>query len=129
MNTPEDTTQQGKQPAPPELPPTVTVAELDASGIYWGVQTIERVALTPEHVEVPASCDLTPGAYRWNSEMKRFDPLPRSQRITQPGNVSLEEAVHELVQIVALAGKLPPRLAKWDEQFVISIARIGEKGA
>lgn len=129
MNTPEDATPQGPQATPPELPPTVTVAELDASAIYWGVQTIERAALTPEHVEVPASCDLTPGAYRWNAEHQRFDPLPRSQRITQPGNVSLEEAVHELVQIAALAGKLPPRLAKWDEQFVNSIARIDNKGA
>lgn len=130
MNTPDDATpQEQQQAAPPELPPTVTVAKLDANNIYWGVQTIDRSELTPEHVEVPASCDLTTGAYCWNAEHQRFDPLPRSQRITQPGDVSLEEAVHELVQLAALSGKLPPRLAQWEQQFGMSIGRIGGKGA
>ncbi len=129
MNTQDNTTPQEPPEATPALPPTVPVAKLDVNGIYWGVQTIDRVDLTAEHVEVPENCDLTPGAYRWNAEQKRFDPLPRSQRITQPGNVSLEEAVHELIQLAALAGKLPPRLAAWDEQYTKSIGRIGEKGA
>lgn len=128
MNTQENSTPQEPPEETPDLPSTVSVADLDVNGIYWGVHVINRASLTPEHVAVPECCDLTPGAYRWNAAQQRFDPLPRSQRITQPGSVSLEEAVHELVQLAARSGQLPPRLAQWDQQFVNSIGRIGGKG-
>lgn len=135
MTDPEENPQdaapagEAKAPAPPELAPTVTVARLDASGVYWGVDTIDRAALTPEHVEVPANCDLEPGAYRWNAADVRFDPIERSKRAAQPGGVSLEEAVYELTQLIkSERGSLTPRLAQWLEQYRNSVGRIGQKG-
>lgn len=112
----------------PNLLPTVTVADLDANGVYWGVTEIARADLAPEHVEVPAECDLTPGAYRWSAAAERFEPLGRGQRMAQPGGVSLEDAVHELAQLAGASGPLPPRLAQWVDQYRNSVGRIGQKG-
>lgn len=113
-------------PQEPALPATVSIAHLDANNVYWGVETIERTALTPEHVEVPPHCDLEPGSYLWNAVAKRFDPIRRDKRTPRADGVSLEEAVYELTKLIS--GPLPPRLARWAEQYNNSIGRIGGKG-
>lgn len=130
-DNPEETGQGQQSPEEaqaPDLPATVTVARLDANGVYWGVDTIERAALTAEHVEVPADCDLAPGAYRWNAAATRFDHLGRGQRMAQPGGVSLEEAVYELALLAGADGPLMPKLAQWVEQYRNSVGRVGQKG-
>lgn len=52
------------------------VAVIDDSGKLVGYDEVSAID-TRMHVEVPRECDLTPGKYRWNDRLKRFDPIQK----------------------------------------------------
>lgn len=59
----------------PIAPAKVQVARLDENGIYHGIDQIAPEDMTDQHVHLPDGCDLPPGKYRWDSNIKAF--LPR----------------------------------------------------
>jgi len=61
-------------------------ARLGPDNIYLGSEEIDSLGV--DDVAVPENCDLKSGAYRWNRESNRFDPihlLPRD--VTEMPNV------------------------------------------
>lgn len=83
---------------------------------YRGVEAIDYEALTKEHVEVPADCDLVPGNYRWDGAT--FVPLAEVSRTPRSGSVPLEVAFHGLVGQLAAAGiDVGPGARAWAKQF------------
>jgi hypothetical protein len=57
----------------------VQVAILDADGIYQGAEHIAESQVTDAHVLLPDGCDLPPGRYRWEHELKAFMPLQKTE--------------------------------------------------
>lgn len=101
-------------------PPTVTVAIIDAEGVYRGIETIAADALTDRHAQVPADCDLAPGKYRWSAEHQRFDPLTDLQQ-APPGVPTLEAVVYQLVLHAQAQGATHPQFAAYVAEFKKSI--------
>ena len=97
---------------------TATFAKLDAAGVYWGVQTLP-LPVTDEHVAVPADCDLAPGRYCWNAVDQRFDAL--SEALTEPGQISVEAVVFELVRFAQGQGATAPIFDQFIKQFKASL--------
>jgi hypothetical protein len=52
----------------------VSVAILDENNFYQGLEFVAEKALTKNHIEVPADCDLAKGGYAWLPELKSFVP-------------------------------------------------------
>ena len=97
---------------------TGTFARLDAAGVYWGVQTLHLTA-ADGHVAVPADCDLMPGRYRWNAVDQRFDAL--AEALTEPGQVSVDAVVCELVRFAQGQGATAPLFELFIKQFNASL--------
>lgn len=92
----------------------VRVARLDHDLVYWGlvekplaaVQAGELVFCPPELRDqlpdgarwVDAGCDLAGGVCKWNAELGRFDPLPRTLRKKLEEQVPHERALYELLK-------------------------------
>ena len=53
---------------------TVTVAVLDNTGVFMGVETIPESA-AGSRVQVPADIDLKIGGYKWQADDGRFMPI------------------------------------------------------
>ena len=105
----------------------VTVAVLDATGVYQGLTTISAAQQTDAHVILPADCDLRPGHYRWDPERSTFVPLQLSQVSVGAAGVSLEAVVAELAQQAIAAGSSSPLLVGYVAAFKKSVDAIGSK--
>jgi hypothetical protein len=90
-------------------------AKLDHDGVYWGTEEVKK--LGAGDVEVPAACDLRPGAYKFvpkNAEHDgRFEPLPKAAQKAAPGAPTLEQAFHAFVK----SGYDAPRVKAWCEWY------------
>jgi hypothetical protein len=86
-------------------------AKIDAKGIYRGIEAVEE--LVDGDVEVPEDCSLAPGAYIWNTEHGRFDPLPKSKRTASPDTPSLEDALYAMIEVMDIVPEECDKWAKW----------------
>tara|TARA_R110002012_G_scaffold193786_2_gene361591 strand:+ start:81 stop:395 length:315 start_codon:yes stop_codon:yes gene_type:complete len=87
---------------------TVTVAVLDNTGVFMGVETIPESA-AGSRVQVPADIDLKIGGYKWQADDGRFMPIAGQYP-------SQERALYDLAKALADAGVLPvvpSALASW----------------
>lgn len=109
--------------APPVEP--ITIAILDVNNVYFGVTTLDPANPPAVLVPVPADCDLKPGRYEWSAEHQRFDPLPDSRAVTEPGRVSLEQAVNALATWAVEQGATSPLLAQFVSEFKNSLDAVG----
>ena len=109
---------------PTDIIATVTVAIIDADGVYRGIDTIAADALTDKQVPVPADCDLAPGKYRWSAEHQRFDPLTELQQ-APAGVPTLEAVVYRLVLHAQAQGATDPAFAAYATEFKKSFDGIG----
>lgn len=109
--------------APPAAP--ITIANLDVNGVYFGVTTLDQANQPSLVIPVPADCDLLPGRYVWCSEHQRFDPLPDSKALTEPGQVSLEQAVNALATWAVEQGATSPLLVQFVADFKKSLDAVG----
>ena len=94
-------------PAAPAMPddPQVTFALLDGAGILTGYGAGPRSLAGALKIEVPDGCDLVPERYRYDADLKRFEPLrpfddvpeddPPTLRAIWAGFVSLALAGHD----------------------------------
>lgn len=51
------------------------IAVLDEDGVYQGLREIPLNDLAPDHVHLPDGCDLPPGRYKWDADVKAFMPI------------------------------------------------------
>lgn len=120
-----------KKIVPPDEPKPVamvTVAVLDASGVYRGLKSISDVDMTDAHIVLPADCDLKAGYYRWDAARKTFDPLPASQVSVDGGPApSVEAVVAELAKEALASGSKSQVLAEFLAAYSKSVDAIGSK--
>ncbi len=119
-----------KVSTPPDETPAVmlTVAVLDASGVYRGLKSIPETDLQESHVVLPPECDLRPGYYRWDATGKTFQPLPPSQVTPNvAATPSLEMVVAVLAKEAIAAGSTSQVLVEFLEAYGKSIDAIGSK--
>jgi hypothetical protein len=112
---------------PEGIATTVTVAKLDAAGVYWGIAAIPEAQLTPAHVQVPADCDLQPGRYRWVADKALFEPLLVPQTPTSEGQPSIESVLNDLVSFALGQGATSPVLTSYAAHYASSINASGSK--
>jgi len=102
-----------------------TIAKLDANGVYWGVVALDPLNPPSVVVPIPLECDLQPGRYVWNAEHQRFDPLPDSKALTEPGQVSPEQVLNVLASWAIEQGATSPLLAQFVADFKKSLDAVG----
>jgi hypothetical protein len=104
------------------------VARLDHDQVYWGLEDhpVKDVkagdlvfgdpslkdVIPQGAVYVDLDCDLPGGKYRWNSQLRRFDPLPRGQQKEMPQAPTLEQAFYDFCLKFGVE-QLPTRTAAW----------------
>jgi hypothetical protein len=99
-----------------EMPAGVTVADLDADGVFWGTVQKHGEDIVDQDLLVPAGIDLKPGAYRWNASALRFDPLEKArQKITKQAP-TMERALYEMVRASANPSRGAAEWADWYEK-------------
>lgn len=113
-------------------PPKISVAMLDADGLFLGVQEIDPASKLPEQIEVPADCDLKPGRCKWVA----IDGYPGGGRFEYFGgdaqailndasavsSVSMEIAFNALATALQQQGvPLPQATLAWMSDFAQSI--------
>lgn len=112
-------------------PPQITVAILNAAGVYLGVESINLADKTAEHFEVPADCDLTPGRYRLDRAHSQFVALPDDQVIDVAAAggdaVSRDQVLFALVAWATGQGANSPVFDAFTAQFKKSIDAAGSK--
>lgn len=87
-------------------------AKLDADGVYFGVEPVSE--LLDGDVQVEPNCDLAHGKYKWSPAAQRFEPLPRGQQKNAPGEVTLEQALFDLIRATPAA---PASCLSWVENY------------
>lgn len=92
-------------------------AKIDVRGIYQGVEPVEE--LIEGDIEVPEDCSLKAGAYFWNAQHQRFDPLPKTMVRPAPDVPSLEEALYALIIQLPDA---PAASISWAKYYETTIA-------
>lgn len=129
--------------AAPE-PLVALVAVLDHDGVYWppleprtpeGVRPGELAFGPPElqkvlpegAVYVDTGCDLTGGRYKWNAELRRFDPLTKAEQKAAPQAPTLEQAFYDFVTNGGQARPQQPRVAAWVDWFLKTIDERGRR--
>ncbi|WP_417844848.1 hypothetical protein [Thalassospira sp.] len=78
----------------------VTVAVLDAAGVFQGVETVPLTA-AQGRVKVPCDTDLKAGSYRWEAGPGRFMPVP----VKFPDG---DKALYDLMRAVIDSGVVVP---------------------
>lgn len=85
-------------------------AKLDHDLVYWGPEDVDEFA--EGDIEAPDEC-IRPGAYRWNTEHLRWDPLEPTQVKLDASAPSLERAFYDLLTV----GPDAPSVRAWGEAY------------
>jgi hypothetical protein len=110
--------------APPQ-PATVTVAVLDAAGIYQGTAQIAEADLTEEHVRLDDGCDLPPDAYRWDRDRRTFIHIGRATaRVVEAPN-TLNAVAWGFLAMRQAGTALPAKTLRWIDWYVGTIDFAG----
>ena len=97
-------------------PAIVTVARLDADGVYLGVEALPAEELTEAHFPVPADCDLKPGAYKLAGAA--FVPIEPVKQRALNAPVSSDRAFYDLcLHFQSQKILLPERTLVWMTQY------------
>ena len=103
-------------------PAEITVADIDANGYYRGVKAIAADEKTDAHVEVPADCDLKPGAYRWSELDGAFMPAPPQDPKSPELEIDALSAIaHGFIALGEQGMTLPPATVAWLKFYLTTI--------
>jgi len=105
----------------PELPAAVTVARLDAAGVYLGTEEIRADQVTDGHVPLPDGCDLPPGKYGWDRAKRAFVPLADAQQRAVEQPVALNALAWSLLAQFGAGAPLPTPCLLWLDWYVKTI--------
>lgn len=108
-------------PDTPEPPAAVTVARLDAAGVYLGTEQIPADQVTADHVQLPDGCDLPPGKYGWDRDKRAFVPLADAQQRAVEQPVALNALAWLLLAQYAAGMPLPAPCMAWLDWYVKTI--------
>lgn len=97
-------------------PAKIRAARLDGRGVYQGMDEFDALEdLTARHIPEVTDCDLPPGKYRWNAQMKTFDALERSSIRPAPDVPAIEDVIYELA--AALGERVPDNVVRWMDWY------------
>jgi hypothetical protein len=140
VDTPAPVTAQADAPVPFVAPATVTVANVDVNGVFWGTLTKNFSDLKagdfvfgdPQLPTVlPAGVnyfpgpvpDNTPGMYSIVAAPPQLVPLPPTQQPAAPATPSAERALYELAKAMyaASSAAVPQPTLDWAVSFETSL--------
>ena len=87
-----------------QVPAAVTVADIDADGVFWGLAQKHPEDVVAGDVLVPAGCDLAPGAYRLDRQGSTFVSMGEGRRAVIRQPPSTDRALAELLDALAANG-------------------------
>ena len=103
----------------------VTVARLDAFGIYQGIDEICDADLTDAHVQLPNGCDLPHGKYRWDKTRGAFVAIDEKKELEQPPD-ALRALAIGFIWMHDLGMELPAETLAWLDSYTAEITGFSE---